>query len=161
ISLTVYHREEYGFAVAEGMTCGAPTLITNWGGGADAVEAGGAMGIHVSVGENGPQVDILGAAEQLANIIEPSTNRKSRKRALAYDAKKLSEAAVAKQWRQVLSQYRRPQRTAKPNEISLKMFETNFELFGKKPTFRSIFPSPTDDFYQWVAKTYASQNGAL
>ncbi|HEX4922775.1 MAG TPA: glycosyltransferase family 4 protein [Bdellovibrionales bacterium] len=156
-SLTVYYREEFGFAVAEGLTCGAPTLVTAWGGGADAVLGGGAMGVPVDVGNNGPRADIRGAARALVELMEPKTNELWRRKALAYANSELRDERVAAKWRKLTAAYANPVRPRGTAEISTRLFETNFELIANWPVTHSgrVYWTPSDSYLKWVLGTYA------
>ncbi|HEX4925499.1 MAG TPA: glycosyltransferase [Bdellovibrionales bacterium] len=98
ISLSTYAYDDYGRAVAEGLSMGIPTVATAWGGSLDFVRLGGAIGIEVRVRDGRPVV----SAREAAAALEQALSGGWAPRADLHKSY-FGPAAVRKKWRRILS----------------------------------------------------------
>lgn len=161
ISLSTYFTEDFGYSIAEGLACGAPTVVSAWGGGRDFIKGAGAMGVAVKNGSNGPAVDMEGAMDTVRRILKQDENRKWRSRAQIYYRKHLSAEVVLKNWKKVVKKATKSPLSAKGIDttalensylkfISNVTATNNTEILFNEP----IFTSPKDPYSRWITSAY-------
>jgi glycosyltransferase involved in cell wall biosynthesis len=101
ISLTLFDSEDFGYSAAEGISCGAPAILTHWGGSRDFIQAGAALGVPVRITKNGPRADISAVPSLIEKVLR--NNFSLRKRALDFAASHLQGDKILSEWRDLFS----------------------------------------------------------
>lgn len=97
LSLSTYAYDDFGRAVAEGISMNIPTVATRWGGSLDFISLGGAHGIPLVFKKNRPTVSAATVAKVLTNVLaQEKTPRHNLHRTY------FGPTAVQKKWRQIL-----------------------------------------------------------
>lgn len=78
VNLSLYHRENFGLALAEAMSSGTPVVCSDWGGFRDIVEHG-ATGFRVptTIDERAARVSLRHAVTGISNLLADSKKRAS------------------------------------------------------------------------------------
>jgi glycosyltransferase involved in cell wall biosynthesis len=101
VSLSTFFPEEYGYAIAEGLSCAAPTVVSGWGGGIDFIQSGAALGVGARLTGDGPRINRTMAIRQILRALEPSQNKRLRDRALVYSRENLTIECAGQRWREL------------------------------------------------------------
>jgi len=154
ITLSLHSGEDFGYSIAQGLACGAPTIVSGWGGGIDfSGPTGGAIRVPVTVSENGPRVCNLTAVQALVRLTDFEENAKWRLRALAFAKKKLSLEYARLKWSEILElQQTCPRQNLKLNKMYLNNYLDSFTRQVRG------FQSADDELYLKITKIYAAQN---
>lgn len=75
VSLSTYHDEDYGMSVAEAGSCGAPLLLTEWGGFKSFALSQNCLMVKTSLEDRGPSFDRKMAYEKLVDLANKSYDR--------------------------------------------------------------------------------------
>lgn len=138
VSLTVHSCEEFGYAIAQGLACAVPTVVTRWGGGVDLAQHG--YGINVGNSYLGPSVDHRMAVSQIRAALDAHRANDERKISKRWQ-RELSASAIAQRW---LALSRARQKLLRPkaraiktpklrhSNSSLKPFKNGFDVDFKK-----------------------------
>jgi glycosyltransferase involved in cell wall biosynthesis len=81
ISLSLFHDDDYGMAMAEAGACGTPMLLSNWAGFSSFVVGGGVSLVDVTLGKQGLLLNLADAEAKFARLLEVQLSHAERERA--------------------------------------------------------------------------------
>ena len=161
--------EDYGYAIAEAILCGAPVVTTAWGGPLDFAEGGGAVGVPVEVTRNGPRIDFEFARESILRMSREEECRRQRTRALAYARREISELAIQRRWEEVLKATRKSRggrvfASRRFIEFQMEVIDRQEKFIAREPLMRigsyNCFGAPENPMYRWTCSVYAGGDKA-
>lgn len=159
VSLTLHSGEDFGYSIAQGLLCGAPTIVTRWGGGHDFVRAGAALGVRVFSTDNGVRADLREALARLEQLYRECPSRARRAAVRRYARSVLSPASVGKRWsRAVTETLATPARAFPEIQIDRRVrraYRLHQYQVHCDPIAPFQFTSAKDPLYRRICRIYA------
>jgi len=157
VSLTSHFGEDFGYSIAQGMACGAPTAVTKWGGGLDFSDSGAAMGLPMTSLRGLPLADLDQSLPLLEGMLANNARIPWRKKSLTFAKDQLRGPAVRARWLDLISRMEKdrarpasPLRLSRQAHVFLTRRHRAIALRSETPLFRST----SDPHYLRVLKSY-------
>lgn len=155
ISLTTFYTEEFGYGIAEGLSCGAATIVSEWGGGRDFA-AGGAIGVPVQHTSGIPVPHIAAAGSAFLKIIRERSLWSERAKKFAHS--NLSQRAVLKKWQTVIEMTVSQPHTDTLIEWRRTHLRRFFALVANPASISTRIYSPNESYLKLISRVYAGES---
>lgn len=159
ISLSLYHDEDYGMSPAEALSCGLPSILTNWGGyySFESKDKWLCRLVPVEITDYGHKINVLKIQEFLKEITEKNLSHEERvKKSLAFQ-EEFSISASAKKLKKIIEK----------DFVIFEGFNSNLYHYSSaywsveigREISKEMSPS-TENFYYEVYKNYIKEDQA-